>query len=70
MHRPARQSYNAKARQSTAGGRKKGKRNTKAPDSTKLVQDPNAEIISRKSDEQQELDRRERLRQEVCNHII
>ena len=59
-----RERHNAKARQSTAGSRKKGKRKAtstiKEPD-----YDPNAEIISLKSDEQKELDRRERLRQEV-----
>lgn len=65
MNRPVRQGYNAKARQSTAGSRKKGKRKAKVPEATEPAQDPNAEVISRKSDEQKELDRKERLRQEV-----
>jgi ATP-dependent RNA helicase DHX37/DHR1 len=59
-----REKHNAKARQSTAGQRKKGKRKAsstiKEPD-----HDPNAEIIALKSEEQKELDRRERLRQDV-----
>lgn len=65
MHTP-RERHNAKARQSTAGQRKKGKRKA-----TSIVKDPdydpNAEIIAPKSEEQKELDRRERLRQEVCH---
>ena len=57
--------HNAKARQSTAGSRKKGKK----PQKTKSTDqyDPNAAIIVPKSEEQKELDRRERLRQEVHN---
>ncbi|KAI0085669.1 P-loop containing nucleoside triphosphate hydrolase protein [Irpex rosettiformis] len=63
MNRPVRQGYNAKARQSTAGSRKKGKRKTSNPDTT--TQNTNAEIVQRKSDEQKELDRKERLREEL-----
>lgn len=65
MNRPSvRQGYNAKARHSTAGQRKKGKRrNNVATAETEL--DSNAAVLAPKSDEQKELDRRERLRQEV-----
>lgn len=65
-----RQRYNAKARQSTVGGsshQKKGKR--KPQDSTNQdasEPDPNAEIVVLKSEEQKDLDRREKLREEVC----
>ena len=59
--------HNAKARQSTAGQRKKSKRKA-TPTVKEPDYDPNAEIIALKSDEQKELDRRERLRQEV-RHI-
>ena len=64
-----RQRYNAKARQSTVGGsshKKKGKRKLQEPppqDASEV--DPNAEIVVPKSEEQKELDRREKLRQEV-----
>ncbi|KAI0697135.1 P-loop containing nucleoside triphosphate hydrolase protein [Cytidiella melzeri] len=65
MNRPVRQGYNAKARQSTAGSRKKGKRKTKLIDIAEREHDTNAEVVARKSDEQKELDRRERLREEL-----
>lgn len=64
-----RERYNAKARQATAGGSKKkgkiGKRNLhindKTPDS-----DPNALFHTPKTNEEKELDRKEKLKQEVC----
>ena len=66
----ARERHNAKARQSTAGQRKKGKRKglsatTKEPD-----YDANSEIIVPKSQEQKEVDRRERLKQEVSVYDV
>ena len=65
MNRPnARPGYNAKARQSTAGQRKKGKR-SRAAASVEDNVDSNAIIVTPKSDEQKELDRRARLRQQV-----
>ena len=64
-----RQRYNAKARQSTVGGsshKKKGKRKSLDPLGQDVPEvDPNAEIVVPKSEEQKELDRREKLRQEV-----
>ena len=60
-----RERYNAKARQSTAGHRKKGKRKALPATVTEPKYDPNSDIIVPKSDEQKELDRRERLKQEV-----
>ena len=61
----SRPGYNARARQSTAGQRKKGKRVEKLkPEES--GHDSNAAILVPKSDEQKEQDRRERLRQEVC----
>lgn len=57
--------YNAKGRQSTSGSRKKGKRRAQAGNPTQPEFDPNASIVVPKSEEQKELDRRERLRQEV-----
>ncbi len=59
-----RERHKAKARQSTAGQRKKRKHSTGAA-SLDPEHDPNAVIIVPKSEAQKELDRRERLRQEV-----
>ena len=55
-------SYNAKARQSTAGSRKKGK-----PKKVKREQgaDPNALVYVPKTEEEKELDAREKLKKEV-----
>ncbi|GJE85929.1 ATP-dependent RNA helicase [Phanerochaete sordida] len=61
----ARERHNAKARQSTAGQRKKGKRKAKPSLAKEANYDPNAELIVPKSEEQKELDRKERLRQEL-----
>ncbi|THH01498.1 hypothetical protein EW026_g1188 [Hermanssonia centrifuga] len=60
-----RERHNAKARQSTAGQRKKRKHSTGAA-SLDPEHDPNAVIIVPKSEAQKELDRRERLRQELA----
>lgn len=63
---PVRQEYNAKARRSTAGTRKKGKLKKRKQDGQVNDVDPNAEIVAPKSTREKELDRRERLKQEVC----
>lgn len=61
----SRQRYNARARQSTAGShKKKGKRKSKQIDQSEQP-DPNAEIVMPKMLEQKELDRKEKLREEV-----
>ncbi|CAL1713077.1 unnamed protein product [Somion occarium] len=63
-----RERYNAKARQATAGShKKKGKRSRSAGEASVAQQnaDPNAEVIVPKSEEQKELDRREKLKQEL-----
>ena len=67
--------YNAKSRQSIAGGashKKRRRRSVKGPVGGDAVgapiealADPNAEIISLKPLEQKELERRERIRQQV-----
>ncbi|KZT73805.1 P-loop containing nucleoside triphosphate hydrolase protein [Daedalea quercina L-15889] len=66
-----RQRYNARARQSTVGGsshKKKGKRKSSGvQDKNATDENPNAEIVAPKSDEQKELDRREKLRQELLS---
>lgn len=56
-----RESYNAKARQSTAGSRKKGKRKN----ITTEASDPNADIIEPKSREDKDKEQKDRLLQEV-----
>lgn len=70
-----RERYNSKARQSVAGGsshKKRRRRGTKGPTGgdpsgppTEALTDPNAEIISLKSLEQKEIERKERIRQQV-----
>ena len=70
-----RERYNARARQSVAGGashKKRKRRSANDPPggnaagaSIAVFPDPNAEIISLKSCEQKELERRERVRQQV-----
>jgi ATP-dependent RNA helicase DHX37/DHR1 len=61
--------FNAKARQSTAGSRKKGHLKRKREEG-QVVQmeeaDPNASIFVPKTKEQKEQERKEKLRQEVC----
>lgn len=64
MHH-TRERHNAKARQSTAGQRKKGKRKAGSTDTREPDHDSNLEIIIPKSEEQKELDRRDRMKQEV-----
>ncbi|KAF8908975.1 P-loop containing nucleoside triphosphate hydrolase protein [Gymnopilus junonius] len=61
-----RESYNAKARQSTAGSRKKGK--IRKGDKPQEPEDynPNAAIITPKSQEQKETERKEKLLQELA----
>lgn len=62
----SRESYNAKARQSTAGSRKKGKvRKSDKPQETEADNNPNATIITPKSQEQKETERKEKLLREV-----
>ena len=68
-----RERFNAKARQSTAGShKKKGKRPNKGGDSsgTQESSNPNAEIVVPKTEEQKELDRKEKLKQEVYSNYI
>lgn len=70
-----RERYNARARQSVAGGTSHKKRKRRSAsgltgvDATgapvEAFADPNAEIIGLKSPEQKELERRERVRQQV-----
>ena len=70
-----RQRYNARARQSLAGGashKKRKRRNANRPTGEDAAEapiatgpDPNAEIINLKSLEQKELEKRERVRQQV-----
>lgn len=64
---PVRQEFNAKARRSTAGTRKKGKlKKRKQEDDA----DPNVEIITPKNAQEKELNKRERLREEVCYPVF
>lgn len=65
---PFRAAYNAKARGSTAGGsRKKGKPKKKPKaEQNEEQNDPNAAIITPKTEESKEIERREKLLQEVC----
>ncbi|PPQ66256.1 hypothetical protein CVT24_007274 [Panaeolus cyanescens] len=65
---PVRESYNAKARQSSAGSRKKGKgkkrkitQNPAAP-----PEDPNALILDEKSQEEKEKERKQRMLEELA----
>lgn len=68
-----RERFNAKARQSTAGGKKRKRARLEDAD-TKLEaetqRDTNAEIIELKTKEQKEADRRERLRKEASLFVI
>jgi ATP-dependent RNA helicase DHX37/DHR1 len=59
--------FNARARQSSAGesSHKKRKRVVPPLDPKNVNHDPNVEIIKPKTKEDKELDRRERLKQEV-----
>jgi ATP-dependent RNA helicase DHX37/DHR1 len=74
MPKHVHESHNAKARQSTAGSRKKGKVKQKRDDvnqaQAESSPDPNAEILIPKPKEQKDLERKERLRAEVCGWTI
>ena len=71
-----RERHNARARQSVAGGashKRRKRRSANGPTGgdtagapSEVLPDPNAEIISLKPLEQKELERRERVRQQVC----
>lgn len=63
-----REKFNAKARQSTAGSRKRGKpkkTKTEGELSAVVTVDSNADIFIPKTKEEKEQDRKEKLRQEV-----
>lgn len=74
-----RERYNTKARQSVAGGashKKRRRRGVKGPTGgdavgapIEVLVDPNAEIIGLKPLEQKELERRERIRQQVRTRL-
>ena len=57
--------FNAKARQSVAGSHKRKGRQSKLPNHAEEPSDPNAEIVVSKTEEERELDRKEKLKQEV-----
>jgi len=71
-----RERHNARARQSVAGGashKKRKRRSTNGPTRgdaagapDEVIPDPNAEVISLKPFEQKELERRERVKHQVC----
>jgi hypothetical protein len=67
---PVRESYNAKARGSTAGSRKKGKPKKKSKSEQLEQQDPNAAILTQKSQEDKDKERKEKLLQEVCFSVM
>lgn len=72
MYRP-RERHNAKARQSTTDShKKKSERNkSSASDSVEVPElDVNAEVITPKTQEQKELDRKEKLKQEVRSEVL
>jgi len=61
---PTRQDFNAKARQSTAGARKKGKMKRRKSEK-QSEDDPNTEIIIPKNKKEGESAKHERMREEV-----
>lgn len=74
-----RERYNAKARHSVVGGashKKRRRRSVNGPTRdaagapVEVIADPNAEIITLKPLEQKELDRRERLKQQVRTRSV
>jgi hypothetical protein len=65
MHQP-RVGYNDRARGSSAGGKKKGKRLSRLSASTSEQADPNATIHAPKTPEEKEIEKKERIKQEVC----
>lgn len=65
MYRP-KERYNAKARQSSTSHKKKGRKKKDSLSDPQIQDvDVNADIVVPKSQEQKELDRKERLTQEV-----
>lgn len=66
MPGPVRKSYNAKARRSTAGSRKKGKIGKHDYQKNDPQEDPNANILTPESKEEKEQARKIRLLEEVC----
>ncbi|KAF9485838.1 P-loop containing nucleoside triphosphate hydrolase protein [Pholiota conissans] len=64
---PVRESYNAKARGSTAGSRKKGKPKKKSKLEQPEEQDSNAAVITPKSQEDKGRERKEKLLQELAS---
>jgi ATP-dependent RNA helicase DHX37/DHR1 len=65
--------FNANARQSTTGSRKKGnlKRNREEDQPVQVAgDDPNASILVLKTKDQKDQERKEKLRQEVCVKTI
>lgn len=69
MHQP-RLGYNAKARGSNAGGKKKGKRRIQASGEPSEEVDPNATIHVPKTMAEKEIERKERVKQEVSNQSL
>jgi ATP-dependent RNA helicase DHX37/DHR1 len=67
---PTRQEYNAKARRSTAGTRKKRMLKRRKTDGQADDTNPNAEIIVPKSVQGKELDKKKRMREEVCKLVL
>ena len=60
-----REKHNSKARQSTAGSRKKGKLKRKRAEEGGEEPDANALIQQSKTKDEKEIERKERLKQEV-----
>lgn len=71
MHQP-RIGYNAKARGSIAGGKKKGNQKQRRGQGDEGDRDggPNAPIYIPKSEEEKERQRKERVKQEVSSIIV
>lgn len=71
MNRPQRVGHNVKGRQSTAGSRKKGKRKrSNLVERPELEVDANATILTPKSKEDKDTERREKLLQEVSRALL
>lgn len=71
MPGPVHESHNAKARQSTAGSRKKGKRGKSKNQKNEHQEDPNADVLTAESKEEKETARKIKLLEEVrtlCFH--
>jgi ATP-dependent RNA helicase DHX37/DHR1 len=65
MHQP-RVGYNDRARGSTAGGKKKGKRRSQPSEQT----DPNVTIHVPKTTEERQMEKKERMKQDVCLFLV